>query len=112
MKYSKVRKQAVLARLSPPLNRPVAEVAAEEGVCEGTLYLWRRQAREQGELYANAGTEAEGWSARDSHASSTPEPEAIQRYTVADAGFPFAATWFRRSGPRRRRDPAGCSRDR
>ncbi len=69
MKYSKERKQAVLAKLSPPLNRPVAEVAAEEGICEGTLYLWRRQARERGELYPNAGTEAEGWSARDKFAA-------------------------------------------
>ncbi len=54
MKYSKERKQAVLAKLSPPPNRPVAEVAAEEGICEGTLYLWRRQARARGELYPNA----------------------------------------------------------
>ena len=69
MKYSEERKQAVLAKLSPPYNRPIAEVAAEEGVSQATLYNWRKQARERGELYPNAGTEAEGWSARDKFAA-------------------------------------------
>ena len=69
MRYSKERKQAVLAKLSPPYNRPIADVAAEEGVSQGTLYNWRKEARERGELYPNAGTEAEGWSARDKFAA-------------------------------------------
>lgn len=36
MKYSGERKQAVLANLSPPYNGPVAAVAAEEGISQGT----------------------------------------------------------------------------
>ena len=67
--YPAERKQAVLAKLCPPNNRSVREVAAEEGISEATLYSWRRQARERGELYPDAGTDAEGWRARDKFAA-------------------------------------------
>jgi transposase-like protein len=67
--YPAERKQAVLAKLCPPNNRSVREVAAEEGISEATLYAWRRQARERGELYPDAGTDAEGWRARDKFAA-------------------------------------------
>ncbi len=69
MRYPEERKQAVLAKLCPPSNRSVREVAAEEGISEATLYNWRRQARERGELYPDAGTDARGWSARDKFAA-------------------------------------------
>ena len=65
MKYSNERKQAVLAKLCPPHNRSIRELAAEEGISEATLYNWRKQARARGELYPDAGADAEGWSARD-----------------------------------------------
>jgi len=65
VKYSTERKQAVLTKLCPPHNRTIREVAAEEGISEATLYNWRKQARERGELYPDAGSEAEGWTARD-----------------------------------------------
>ncbi len=67
--YPTERKQTVLAKLCPPNDRTVREVAAEEGISEATLYTWRRQARERGELYPDAGTDAEGWSARDKFAA-------------------------------------------
>ena len=69
MKYSNERRQSVLAKLSPPHNRPVSEVAAEEGISEATLYGWRKQARERGELYPDAGSDPEGWTARDKFAA-------------------------------------------
>lgn len=69
MRYPAERKQAVLAKLSPPASRSVRDVAEEEGISEATLYNWRRQARERGELYPDAGTEAEGWTARDKFAA-------------------------------------------
>jgi transposase-like protein len=47
--YSVERKEAVLKKLLPPLNRSVASVAREEGITEVTLYHWRKQARNQGE---------------------------------------------------------------
>jgi transposase-like protein len=68
VKYSEERKRAVLAKLCPD-NRSVREVVAEEGVSEATLYNWRIQARDHGELYPDAGSDAQGWSARDKFAA-------------------------------------------
>ena len=45
MRYSQERKQAVLAKLAPPHQRTVKDVAAEEGISLATLYHWRQQAR-------------------------------------------------------------------
>ena len=69
MKYSEERRQAVLAKLCPPHNRSIREVAAEEGISEATLYNWRKAARQRGELYPDAGSDAQGWSARDKFAA-------------------------------------------
>jgi transposase-like protein len=65
MRYSKERKEAVLKKMMPPHNRSIVEPAKEEGISEATLYLWRRQAREQGLLLADSDRVPEGWSARD-----------------------------------------------
>ena len=65
MKYSEERTQAVLAKLCPPYNRSIREVAAEEDISEATLYNWVKAARQPGELYPDAGSDAQGWSARD-----------------------------------------------
>ena len=51
MKYSQERKQAVLAKLAPPRQRTVKDVAAEEGISPATLYYWRQQARRGGGLF-------------------------------------------------------------
>jgi len=37
MKYSEERREAILRKLLPPENRPVAEVAAEEAISASTL---------------------------------------------------------------------------
>ena len=50
MKYSEERREAILRKLLPPENRPVSEVAAEEGISAPTLYAWRKQARAKGRL--------------------------------------------------------------
>ena len=81
MKYSQERKpsaelrpkQAVLAKLAPPHQRTVKDVAAEEGISPATLYHWRQQARLNGGLFPDDGaapegfglSSAEGWTARD-----------------------------------------------
>ena len=64
MKYSQERKQAVLARLAPPCQRTVKEVAAEEGISPATLYHWRQQARLNGGLFPDDGADPEGCTAR------------------------------------------------
>lgn len=66
MKYSAERKEAVLNQLRAPHNRSVAEVAAEEGISAATIYLWRKQARQRGQLLPEgSAADPEGWSSRD-----------------------------------------------
>ena len=42
-RYSDQRKEAVLRKMLPPHNRPLAELAVAEGISEATLYKWRRE---------------------------------------------------------------------
>lgn len=65
MKYSQEHREAVLRKLLPPNNRTVAEVAADEGISNATLYAWRKQARQEGRLLPDQGTGPESWSSRD-----------------------------------------------
>lgn len=65
MKYSDKRREAVLRKLMPPNNKTVAEVAAEEGISEVTIYKWRKQARDAGQLLPDHGSGPEGWSSHD-----------------------------------------------
>src|SRR5690625_7984414 len=93
VKYSEERRKAVLAKLCPPHNRSVREVAAEEGVSEATLYNWRKQARDRGELYPDAGYEAQGWSARDKFAAvieTAPMNESVRSEICRNHGLTTA----------------------
>jgi len=77
--YTKEKKEHALGLLSPPENMPVKEVASRTRVTEATLYLWRRQAREQGRAVPGDGRNAEAWSTADKCAvalESTPLSEA------------------------------------
>jgi transposase-like protein len=60
--YSEERKKAVISKLLPPENRAVRVVAQEEGICEGTLYNWRKQAKEQGLAVPGSGKKSDAWS--------------------------------------------------
>lgn len=61
-RYSEERKAAVMRKLLPPENRTVREVAQEEGICEVTLYNWRKRAREQGLPVPGSGKQGDNWS--------------------------------------------------
>lgn len=61
-RYSQERRAAVMAKLLPPENRTVREVAQEEGIAEVTLYNWRRRAKEQGLPVPGSGKKTDGWS--------------------------------------------------
>jgi len=65
MKYSLERKEAVLKKMLPPHNRPIAALAEEEGISTATLYLWRTQARAQGRLLPDGATGPDGWRGRE-----------------------------------------------
>ena len=61
--YSAERKAAAVQKMLPPLNLSVAELAQQEGISDGTLYHWRKQAMARGEMSAVNKKGAEGWSA-------------------------------------------------
>ena len=83
MRYSEERREAILRKLLPPENRPVAEVAAEEGISAPTLYAWRKQARGQGRLLPDYGRGREGWTSRDKF-SAVLETAALSEIEVAE----------------------------
>lgn len=62
MTISPERKEAVLKKLLPPLNRSVAQLAAEEGISEQTLYNWRNQLKAQGYAVPVSGQKPDDWS--------------------------------------------------
>jgi len=62
-RYSEERKVSVMRKMLPPNNRPVPEVAKEEGISEATLYNWRNQAKERGIPVPGSGKQTEDWSA-------------------------------------------------
>jgi transposase-like protein len=51
--------------MSAPQNKPVSEVVGVTGAPEATLYLWRKQARENGRVVPGDGQNPERWSAAD-----------------------------------------------
>ncbi len=69
MRYSPERKEAVLRKMMPPHNRPIKQLAQEEGISEATLFNWRKQAREKGLLLPDGDSGPSGWSARDKFAA-------------------------------------------
>jgi transposase-like protein len=54
MGYPSKRKAAILLKMLPPNNKPIAQLAIEESIAQGTLYNWRATARAQGQLMPDA----------------------------------------------------------
>ena len=69
MAYSPERKSAVLKRMLSPHNMAIGQLSQEEGISEGTLYKWRAEARDEGQLLPDADAGPEGWSSRDKFAA-------------------------------------------
>lgn len=69
MGYPSERKEAVLKKMLPPHNKTIKELAQEEGICEATLYNWRKEARAQGRLLPDGDTSPQGWCAADKFAA-------------------------------------------
>jgi transposase-like protein len=68
--YADERREAVVAKLLPPRNLSVSEVARQEGISVATIYKWRKEAREQGRCLPNAGDGgAAAWSSKDKFAA-------------------------------------------
>ncbi|MBT0724509.1 transposase [Rosenbergiella sp. S61] len=60
-RISPERKENVLAKLLPPYNMTVADVAQREGISEATLYNWRNQAKLEGKPVPGADKNSEQW---------------------------------------------------
>ena len=69
MGYPRERKEAVLKKMLPPNNKTIPEISKEEGISEGTLYNWRKEARAEGRLMPDGDTTPTGWCAADKFAA-------------------------------------------
>jgi len=63
--YSNERKAAVLAKMLPPDNIPLGQLAKEEGISAATLAKWRADARARGQFLPDAKAGPEGWTSED-----------------------------------------------
>src|SRR5690606_22986453 len=62
-RYSLERKEAVLKKMLPPHNLPVAELARQEGISDVTLYAWRKEAKMGGAAVPGDQKLTDNWSA-------------------------------------------------
>ena len=69
MGYPAKRKAAILQKMLPPNNKPIAQLAKEEGIAQGTLYSWRAAARAKGQLMPDGDLSPKGWSPADKFAA-------------------------------------------
>jgi len=83
MKYSEERKQAVLAKMRPPQQQTVTALAEREGISEATLYKWRQEARDRGQLLPSGSTDATGWSSADKF-NAVLETAALSEAEIAE----------------------------
>jgi transposase-like protein len=67
-KYPAERKEALLRQMMAPLNKPVSQIARENGISEQTLYTWRRELKGQGVPVPGDGKNAEDWTSEDKFA--------------------------------------------
>jgi transposase len=67
-RYSEERKAAVIEKMMPPHNTSIPELAKETGICDATLYNWRKQARLEGYAVPADGRNPEKWSSADKFA--------------------------------------------
>lgn len=52
----------------PPTNKPVSQIARENGISDKTLYTWRRKLKHQGVAVPGDGKNAEDWTSEDKFA--------------------------------------------
>lgn len=65
VRYTAEQKQAIVARMMPPQNEPVAKLSEVTGVTEVTLYKWRKEARAAGSATPGNGQTSDKWSSQD-----------------------------------------------
>jgi transposase-like protein len=66
--YSLERKESALQKMMPPSNMSIAKLSLDMGIGESTLYNWRKQAMNKGQLVPCDGRNAELWSSANKFA--------------------------------------------
>ncbi len=61
--YSAEQKAALMAKMLPPHNLTVSELARQEGIPIGTLYNWRSKAKQAGQPMPAKKSTPDNWSA-------------------------------------------------
>lgn len=64
-RYSNEFKYSVIAKMMPPHNQSVSDVARETGLSEGTLFKWKKQAKAKGIPVPGSESQPERWSPQD-----------------------------------------------
>ncbi len=64
-RYSERVKAEVKRRMDPPQRQNVAQSSKEFGIHVATLYNWRHNWRQQGEVVPASAKDPEGWSAAE-----------------------------------------------
>ncbi|MEK4230222.1 transposase [Solibacillus sp. FSL H8-0538] len=65
VRYTAEQKQAIVVRMMPPQNEPVAKLSEETGVTDVTQYKWRKEARAAGSATPGNGQTSDKWSSQD-----------------------------------------------
>lgn len=82
--YSQQRREAVVAKMLPPNEQDLNTLAHQEGISLGTLYRWRRDARQQGACVPNSDAgNPDSWSARDKFAA-VMETAAMNEHEIGE----------------------------
>lgn len=63
--YPIERKQAVINKMASPQPPTIAQLSIDEGISEATLYNWRQQARQKGQLMPSADGNSSNLTATD-----------------------------------------------
>ena len=66
--YSLERKESALQKMMPPSNMSIAKLSLDMGIGGSTLYNWRKQAMNKGQLVPGDGRNAELWSSANKFA--------------------------------------------
>jgi len=69
MGYPAKPKAAILQKMLPPNNKPMSQLAKDEGIAQGTLYSWLAAARAKGQLMPNGNSTPQGWGSSDKFAA-------------------------------------------
>lgn len=67
-RYSEERKAAALAKMMPPKNMSIPELAEQTGITQQTLYNWRQSAKDKGYVVPGNGKNSEKWSSANKFA--------------------------------------------